>query len=378
MAEIRAPKKGKGVPKESREENSIKALQTALSAGFPEVNWNDLGKELELREFFESGMQRQVHIMARTAVDMLPNEQNQSRLLSALAGSSSEKVRGVSAFVVPLVNHSLERQIKDLAITGALEGTWPRELSATILHKLIIEHGVNLVLPEVQDWTADTDPAIRRLVVESFRPRGVMLAHIRELKQDPSPLRGLLEPLLDDSSDYVRKAVANNLNDISKDNPTFVLEWSREWYDGSASVERRWVINRALRTLVSDGHPEAMSLLGYAPPSSLAISWQDTIPLELVINQLVPIELEVTNLVKDSALILLILAFDEPGKGNARRKSKYQLWRGTLAAGDTIHVGKNIHFVDRNRQPKEPGTYLLKLMANGRLIEEREAVYQSS
>ena len=51
MAEIRAPKKGKGVPKESREENSIEALQTALSAGFPEVNWDDLGKELESREF---------------------------------------------------------------------------------------------------------------------------------------------------------------------------------------------------------------------------------------------------------------------------------------------------------------------------------------
>jgi hypothetical protein len=198
------------------------------------------------------------------------------------------------------------------------------------------------------------------------------------LKQDPSPLRGLLGPLLDDSSDYVRKAVANNLNDISKDNPAFVLEWSREWYDDSASVERRWVINRALRTLVNDGNPEALSLLGYAPPSSLAISWLDTIPLELVINQLVPIELVVTNLVKDSALILLILAFDEPGKGKARRKSKYQLWRGTLPAGDTMQVEKNIHFVDRSRQPKEPGTYLLRLLANGRLIEEREAVYQSS
>jgi 3-methyladenine DNA glycosylase AlkC len=375
MPETREPKKGKGVPKETRGENSIAELQEVLSAGYPEVNWDGLGDELELRGLFESGMQQQIRIMARTAVDMLPQASDKPGLIQVLGRSPSEKVRGVSAFVVPLVNDTLESQLSGLLFTGALEGTWPRELSATVLHNLIIEHGADLVLPKVKGWTADPDPAIRRLVVEAFRPRGVMLAHIRELKLNPAPLRDLLMPLLDDSSDYVRKAVANNLNDVSKDNPTVVLRWSREWYTVNASPDRRWVINRALRTLVNDGDPEAMLLLGYASTSSLAIRWLDETPVELEINQLIPIQVVVTNRKKEDARILLILSFDEPGKGKSRRTSKYQLWRGTIPAGDTLHLTKNIHFVDNSRQAKEGGTYRLQLKANGQLIEERTTAY---
>jgi 3-methyladenine DNA glycosylase AlkC len=318
-------------------------------------------------------MQQQVRILAGAAVDMLGDRHDKRDLIPALAASPVEKVRGVAAFAVPLVySGDLEVQVAGLRFTGALEGTWPRELSATALHNLVIERGVGTVLPLVQDWIEDPEPAARRLVVESFRPRGVMLAHIVELKKDPSPLRAILEPLLDDSSDYVRKAVANNLNDVSRDNPRVVLGWAREWLTPEASSERQWILSRALRTLVNEGDPGALEILGYAPPSALKVVWQDSTPERAEINQLLPFDFEISNPTNSEAFVILLLHMDEPGKGRGRRRSRYQIWKGQLPAGGSKRVGKRIHFIDKSTQRKEPGTYHLSVTVNGQELEERE------
>ncbi|MGH7456321.1 MAG: hypothetical protein ACRENG_33525, partial [bacterium] len=63
------------------------------------------------------------------------------------------------------------------------------------------------------------------------------------------------------------------------------------------------------------------------------------------------------------------------GKGNARRKSRYQIWKGKIKAGETKSIIKRIHFVDKNSQPRVEGTYLLSLTVNGKRLEEREMVF---
>lgn len=377
MVEKREPKKGQGVPKETPEQNSIADLQTILAEHFPDVQWQQLPAELEARGFFQAGMQQQVGIMAEAPTTLLGEQHCPADLISVLAASPVEKIRGVAAFTVPLAYpDDLGAQLEGLRFTGALQGTWPRELSATVLHNLIIRHGVATVLPRVQDWIADPEPAVRRLVVESFRPRGVMLAHITELKQDPAPLRAILEPLLDDGSDYVRKAVANNLNDISRDNPDVALVWAGKWMVPDASAERRWILSRALRTLVNQGDPTALQILDYTPASDLSLVWHDTTPETVEINQLLPFEFEISNPTGAEALVLLLLTMDAPGKGPGRRTSRYQLWKGKIPASDSRRVAKRIHFVDKSTQRKEPGTYRLIVTLNGQVVGERRMNFE--
>ena len=71
MPETREPKKGIGVPKETRDRNSITDLQETLRAGYPEVDWDHLADRLDANGFFDAGMQQQVRILAETAVGML-------------------------------------------------------------------------------------------------------------------------------------------------------------------------------------------------------------------------------------------------------------------------------------------------------------------
>jgi 3-methyladenine DNA glycosylase AlkC len=371
--ETRKPKKGEGVPKETPARNNIAALQTILAQHFRLPSKTDLRAELEKRGFFAASMLEQVRMMAQVAFELSAANNDDAALVKALPKSPVEKIRALAAFAVPLVfSADFKKQLEWLRFTAALEGTWPREASATILHNLVIQHGVAAVLPLVQEWIRDNDPAVRRVVTEAFRPRGVMLAHINELKQNPAPLKKILAPLLDDDSDYVQKSVANNLNDISKDNPEIILEWTREWNTPNATKQRHWILARALRTLIDEGHPAALKLLGYGTNSNLKVTWRDNTPRHIKINQFLPCDLEIVNLAKTEAGTVVLLLMDEPGKGKARRQSTYQIWKGKIKAGETKSLGKKIHFVDKNSQPRVEGTYCLSLMINGKKLEARE------
>jgi 3-methyladenine DNA glycosylase AlkC len=375
--ETRKPKKGAGVPKETPARNSIAALESILSQHFPGQFGKGLKSELERRNFFAVGMQEQVRLMAQVAADMLESQRNGAALVTALSASPVEKIRGVAAFVVPILYpDSLQKQLEWLHFTGALEGTWPRELSAVILHNLVIQRGVSTILHLVREWIKDENPAVRRLVTEAFRPRGVMLAHINELKEDPSPLKTILEPLLDDPSDYVQKSVANNLNDISKDNPESILNWTKEWNTPDATKQRHWILARALRTLIDEGHPAALKLLGYGTNSNLKATWQDNTPRRIKINQFLPCDVEIVNLNKSEAGAVVLLLMDEPGKGRARRQSIYQIWKGKIKAGEAKSVNKKIHFVDKNSQPRVEGVYRLSVTINGKKLGGREMLFK--
>ena len=64
-------------------------------------------------------------------------------------------------------------------------------------------------------WAGDENEHVRRLASEGCRPRLPWGMGLVAFKKDPSLILPVLEKLQDDESEYVRKSVANNLNDIS-------------------------------------------------------------------------------------------------------------------------------------------------------------------
>ena len=71
----------------------------------------------------------------------------------------------------------------------------------------------------------DPSAHVRRLVSEGSRPRLPWGLQLKALIADPSPTLPLLRALQDDPSEYVRRSVANHLNDIAKDHPGLVADW---------------------------------------------------------------------------------------------------------------------------------------------------------
>lgn len=98
---------------------------------------------------------------------------------------------------------------------------------------------------------------VRRLASEGFRPRLPWGAGVPALKKDPSPILPVLELLKQDPAETVRRSVANNLNDISKEHPDLVLGIARRWQ--GLGLDTDWIIKHACRGLLKKGHPEALA-----------------------------------------------------------------------------------------------------------------------
>ncbi|HWK55398.1 MAG TPA: DNA alkylation repair protein, partial [Hyphomicrobiales bacterium] len=115
-------------------------------------------------------------------------------------------------------------------------------------------------LAVMEAWAHDENEHVRRLASEGSRPRLPWSFHIKPLRLDPAPLGGIVDTLRDDPSLYVRRSVANNLNDITKDNPAWVLDRIGCWSLKSAGTA--WIAKHALRSLIKQGDPGALGLIG--------------------------------------------------------------------------------------------------------------------
>jgi 3-methyladenine DNA glycosylase AlkC len=135
------------------------------------------------------------------------------------------------------------------------------------------EFGVRYFLLSDQDralaimrgWIKDENVHVRRLISEGTRPRLPWAMQLPALIADPSPMLPILEALRDDEEEYVRRSVANHLNDIAKDHPDLVAEIAKDWMQ-DADKNRHKLIRHACRTLIKAGHKGTLEAFGLAAP----------------------------------------------------------------------------------------------------------------
>ena len=128
--------------------------------------------------------------------------------------------------------------------------------------RAFLEKHPEATLARLREWAADPSQHVRRLVSEGTRPRLPWAPRLRAFQKDPRPVLELLELLKDDPELYVRRSVANNLNDIGKDHPALLTAVAKRWLRG-ATPERRWIVDHALRSAVKRADAGALGALGY-------------------------------------------------------------------------------------------------------------------
>ncbi|MFS1513923.1 DNA alkylation repair protein [Chengkuizengella sp. SCS-71B] len=129
---------------------------------------------------------------------------------------------------------------------------------------------VNRMMEKMEKWAHHDNLHVRRLASEGCRPRLPWAIALPAFKKDPSMIFPILELLKNDPEEYVRRSVANNLNDISKDHPKLVLQIARKWL--GISKETDWLVKHALRTLLKAGNTEALLMFGFSDPIYIDIT----------------------------------------------------------------------------------------------------------
>ncbi|UVI33073.1 hypothetical protein [Paenibacillus spongiae] len=113
---------------------------------------------------------------------------------------------------------------------------------------------------QLRTWTCDPNPHVRRLVSEGTRPRLPWAKGIPVIKGDPAHNLALLGPLWNDPSFYVRKSVANHVNDLTKDHKQVALDWLHDRLN-RVGPYNPWMARHSLRTLTKSGDSAALKLL---------------------------------------------------------------------------------------------------------------------
>ncbi|MDE2750329.1 MAG: DNA alkylation repair protein [Chloroflexota bacterium] len=241
-----------------------------------------------------------------------------------------------------------------------------RHTSCEAAIRPFIIHHQQATLARLHKWALDDNEHVRRLVSEGSRPRLPWWPQLTDFIADPTPALALLERLKDDPSLYVRRSVANHLNDIGKDHPELLLARMEAW-SRDASEERLWLINHALRTLVKRGDRRALAILGYGPAA-----------VELADLRLAPAILQYGNEIEfgfslrnvgagaQNLMIDFLIHFVKANGTTAPKVFKLKKMR--LPAGDTASISKRFAIRPISTRKYYPGRHRLEIQVNGRVL----------
>ncbi len=150
----------------------------------------------------------------------------------------------------------------------ALEVFTIESSSEFAIRKFIIKYRC-ATMKQMKKWALSKNEHVRRLASEGCRPRLPWAIALNEFKKNPKEVIEILELLKDDESEYVRKSVANNINDISKDNPEIVIKLTNKWLGYSQNINK--LLKHGCRTLLKLGNNEVLQFFGLKPPSHVEI-----------------------------------------------------------------------------------------------------------
>jgi 3-methyladenine DNA glycosylase AlkC len=227
-----------------------------------------------------------------------------------------------------------------------------------------LEHHQASSLAQLEKWTRDPNEHVRRLVSESTRPRLPWAPRLRHFQKDPAPVIALLDLLRDDPSLYVRRSVANNLNDIGKDHPAQVIAIARAWLK-DATPERRWIVQHALRNAIKRGDADALALLGFGATAKLSLVKSDVAPAQPRMGGSVTITCTLKNWTRkrQAAIVDLRVHFVKASGGSSVKV--FKLTTLDLAAGDSASIRKTVSLADLTTRAHYPGEHRVELQMNG-------------
>ena len=213
-------------------------------------------------------------------------------------------------------------------------------------------------------WTLHKDDHVRRLASEGCRPRLPWGIQLKALVAAPGPILPILETLKNDPSLYVRKSVANNLNDISKDHPETVLDTLESWHTPASSKETLWIIQHASRTLIKQGNSRALALMG--AKKALIKHEQLVCPISVVCGEALEFSLSLTS--QQQQKLVIDYAIDFLRSNNQHNRKVFKLKTISAKKGEEVSVRKSYSFKAITTRRYYPGEHKLHIQVNGKII----------
>ncbi|MEE6295885.1 DNA alkylation repair protein [Georgenia wangjunii] len=236
-------------------------------------------------------------------------------------------------------------------------------LTSEFALRTLLRHDLDGALDIIGGWTESPDEHVRRLASEGTRPYLPWAVRVPELSAQPGRTLALLDALHQDPSEYVRRSVANHLNDLSRDAPDLVVRTATRWLEDPAPTTPA-VARRGLRTLVKRGHVGALALLGFEPATvdidgphlaELEVPWAGSIRFRAVLG----------NVGTDSVRLAIDYVVQHRKANGTLSPKVFKLATRTLAPGEEVVLQREHSFRQITTRRYHPGTHAVALQVNG-------------
>lgn len=287
----------------------------------------------------------------------------------ASGDSEADDNAGLRGWVVwSLAEFVARRGMDDLPRALACLHALTQRFSSEFAIRPFIQRHPDAVFATLAQWVHDPSAHVRRLVSEGSRPRLPWGLRLQALVADPAPTLPLLRALQDDPSAYVRRSVANHLNDIAKDHPDLVAHWVQTHRPG-ASAQREALLRHASRGLIKQGHAPTLAAWGLARglegEARLRLSARRApvggdIGLEVLLH---------STAATPQTLVVDYLVHHVRANGGTSPKV-FKGWKLVLAPGEHCTLSKRHSLRPVTTRTLYPGRHRIELQINGEVCAE--------
>jgi 3-methyladenine DNA glycosylase AlkC len=233
-----------------------------------------------------------------------------------------------------------------------------------------------LVYPEfsisyLNRWATHSDWRVRRLASEGSRPRLPWGIQLKPFIDDPIVGLQLLEQLYRDENLTVRRSVANHLNDIAKDHPDVVTGAAKRWWRSHCKLAQ-WTVKHGLRTLIKQGNPEALAVLGFVGGDNVLVHDFTLSSDKVLIGEKIEFQFRLHSEEAESSKLVVDYVLERPLASGKTAKKVFKLKTLTLDSNQSVSIKAKQVFKQLSTRTYYVGIYTLGIMINGRVTELRE------
>lgn len=351
-------------------ESVVKKIAKAISDEYPEFNSKEfikLSKDLGPLELkgrvllITSGLKKHLPDDYKKALPILVKAMEKSDLSGFSLWPFSEYI---SQFGLDHFDDSLKAMYK---LTQRFTAEW------AVRPFLLKDH--KKVLKTLEKWVDDKNTHIRRWISEGTRPLLPWGQRIPLFVMDPTHTLLFLDKLRYDEELYVRKSVANHLNDIAKNHPQVVIDVLRMWSkDVPAEHQDKidWIKRHALRVLIKKGHPGALKLMGIDGKAKVKLGKIKLNQKSYKLNDKLVFEFEITSTATKTQKLVVDYAVDFVKANGKKGKKVFKLKTFELAAKEKTVLTKSHSLKPITTMKYYSGIHHLMIQVNGEMMESIE------
>lgn len=359
--------------KESLDRRAIKSLASAVTDAWPGFDERAFVRTAT-RGLRDLELKDRVRLVIAALHRHLPDDFEQALAIVVRAGEAWDrapnKPEGFAFGVWPLIDFVGEHGVEHFDASMDALHDLTHLFSAEFAVRPFIRADTRKAMAKMRKWTRDRDEHVRRLASEGCRPRLPWGGQLAMFMRDPEPVIAVLERLKDDPAEYVRRSVSNNLNDIAKDHPERVVEVCAAW--AGASKERDWIVGRALRTLVKQGHPGALKVLGYDSNARVAVEGFRLGKKRVKVGDELELRFTIRSKARRRQPLVIDYAVHHVKKNGARTPKVFKLKQVELAAGESMEIRKVHKLRKVTTRVYHSGRHAIDILVNGKVRASAE------